>query len=197
MVVRNAESRVQLQREPLLSMPVLTRETRVKSRYEEVFRTCLLEADISSSYEPFRFYLHKYSEGKEITYTPDFVTELTVNGKTVLLEPHPMRSMPRGQIVRDLSKFHSFMELAGKQYHLVLASDLPPGMLKQYVHFQGNRFFSEYWQIPHLPFSGDDQELYGAVRGYLRSMLQSLKRDGQHEDATLRQALLLHSARGL
>ncbi len=154
-------------------VPQLTHEMPLKSRYENLFRDCLLDAGIPTRYESLRFYLKEYNNiGNEITYTPDFISNLTVNGKIVLFEPHPMRFMGLGQIHRDVAKFHAFMELEEGNYHLIVASDINSMLLSTRINKDVSYFSSEYWEIPVIPMNAENPETRAVIMNNLKELLR-------------------------
>ncbi|MEM3841270.1 MAG: hypothetical protein QXN59_01065 [Candidatus Micrarchaeaceae archaeon] len=70
--------------------------------------------------------------GKEISYTPDFILSMQKNGKTVILEPHGSNYIDK----KFIGKMSLFMESNfAKSYYVVLFTDVSPR--------HSNRLFSE------------------------------------------------------
>ncbi len=144
--------------EPSLPLPTFARRpeasgcelraaTVVKSPYEQAFKECLLELGVKSYYEPFRLWV---GSRQTITYTPDFVTELSIDGRRVIIEPHPMGGGAYYRMHRDLHKFRGFESKYRCAYYLVLASDFSEETLRRNTGMPLRAFTDEYWQIPHI-----------------------------------------------
>ncbi len=131
------------------SETLLRAETLVKSMYEEAFKECLLDLGVRSYYEPFHLWVGPY-HGRELTYTPDFLTDLSLNGRHVLLEPHPLRLSKHNRIHNDLSKFERFKLRYGKEFYFVLASDMDYDVIHHRSRMSLSKFSDEYWEIPHI-----------------------------------------------
>ena len=127
---------------------LLRAETLVKSDYEKAFKECLLDMGVKSYYEPFSPGSGLSTEG--IHHTPDFLTDLTINGRQVLLEPHPLRLSRHHRIYNDIVKFERFKSKFGQRFYFVLASDL----CDETIHYRSrkpvSKFADEYWEVPHI-----------------------------------------------
>lgn len=73
---------------------LLRRDTGTKGVYEAALKNVLLkigiDIGISSYYEPVRLVL----PGREDPYIPDFLVDIEIRGRLVLLEPHPSKTRP-------------------------------------------------------------------------------------------------------
>jgi hypothetical protein len=128
---------------------LLRAETPVKSMYEEAFKECLLDLGVRSYYEPFHLWVGPY-HGRDLTYTPDFLTELSLNGRQVLLEPHPLRLSKHYRIHNDISKFEKFKSMYGKRFYFILASDICDETIHHRSRTPISKFADEYWEVPHI-----------------------------------------------
>ncbi len=136
----------------------LSIDTKVKTDYEKMFKSLFLELDIRVYYEPFSLLVRK-SEHREITFTPDFVTDLWVGGRNVLIEPHSMRYALQSSVIKDLKKLRSFREAFGDIFYLVVASDLAG---------DPEDAMDEYWETPREKRGGRARE---NIREKLRGLL--------------------------
>ncbi len=83
--------------------------SRYHSVWEKLLTDTLQEEEIHFQYEPI------FNLPGNLTYTPDFLlTESTVHGKPILLEPHG-KMQPK-----DVNKYSLFRDIYGKEYFLVL-----------------------------------------------------------------------------
>ncbi len=157
---------------------VLSAQTEIKSVYENAFKGCLLEFGIGSSYEPFSFVVGHYLD-KTITYTPDFLTELTVKNRRVILEPHPMRYMDRERMYMDLTKFNLFKKNYREAFYLIVASDLDKPVMdsKAGIRVSLSDSLDEYWTISRVnATSGDDYSTKRDISSHLKNLVKRLRK---------------------
>lgn len=126
----------------------LTKETKTKSPYEELFKKCLLELGIQASYEPFSMVVMG-GYRREITYTPDFVAmNLRVNTRLLVLEPHMMYNRTGWELRAKLSGLKHFRSITNSMFYLVVASDIGEQMLKSRAEMDPSGSFDAYWTLP-------------------------------------------------
>ena len=155
---------------------LLSQKTDLKSGFETAFRESLEAFGIRAHYEPFRF---SVTCGNWRTqFTPDFVTDLRINGRRVLLEPHGMRMANSLKIDQDLTKFGKFLENYGRWFYLVVASNLPMEVIPFRIGHQPPKFADEYWfidrkehPIPNVRTHDANllEEVQKKFRGFLRT----------------------------
>ncbi len=144
----------------------LLQDTKVKSEYEKLFKTRLLALGVQVDYEPFSLLVGK-NDGRGITYTPDFVTNLEINGKQVIIEPHCMLYHPLGAIKAEVTKLKMFKQAYKNRFYLVIASDMSLEVLKFRVETDLNRVIDEYWETPQnrpLERATIKEKLEGLIR---------------------------------
>lgn len=154
----------------------LSSRTPIENVHERIFRDCLIDLGIRASYEPFRLYLRGNAKGST-AYKPDFVTNLSVNGRLVILEPHLMKGGTVGRILDDINKFVEFKSIYKEVFYLVVASDLNDFALKFRTSVPLKSYLDEYWEIPGK--IGNDKEMSlakGVVKSHLEGLLTRLKR---------------------
>ena len=154
---------------------LLRTETAVKSAYEEIFKECLLDLGVKSYYEPFSLWVGP-CHGGDLTYTPDFLTELSLNGRQVLLEPHPLRLSKHHRIHNDIMKFEKFKSKYGGRFYFILASDLCDDTIHERARTPLYKFSDEYWEVPHIWHDSTgwlcEQQVKETVHSHLEMLLR-------------------------
>jgi hypothetical protein len=130
------------------------------------------------------------SNGKAITYTPDFVLTDTYNDKTVLIEPHGKKYINK----RFIEKMSSFKrDPISSDYHLILITDKVPKKpnklkieLKKYG-YEAKDICDDVWYIPYNVVLGLQLQLKNED-GSIYALLNSLRKEEplQHSAALLR-----------
>lgn len=85
-----------------------------------------------------RFVVGTDPEGNDIEYTPDFITDIKINGKTLVVEVHSMKFFDKKSF---LEKYRAFHEIYGKDYYFVIFTDMPVEgieLLKRERRIQGH-----------------------------------------------------------
>lgn len=151
---------------------VLAVGTEVKSRFERIFKRAILDLGISSCYEPYRFKVMVPNEQiQSITYTPDFVAELLVCGRQVILEPHSLLFQQRRDMHLSIRKYARFKEQWGSMFYLVLASDMEAGIIESIVQKPASAFSDEYWFIRHME-KAEEFRSASEVRMHLQDLVR-------------------------
>lgn len=111
-----------------------------------------------------------------LTYTPDFIIDLTVNEKRVLLEPHGKRYIDG----KFIEKMHAFMSsTASSDYYIVLITDkMPKKPDKLKIELKNHKYkkediCDEVWYIPYNPVTGSQLNLKnesGSIYGLLNKL---------------------------
>jgi hypothetical protein len=163
------DAKSQLDRGTLAPLSV---STAVKSAYENTAKACLLEHKIKVYYEPFVLPLDVYLGATE-TYAPDFVAaDLKVNGRRVIFETHPMVMHGMMRLGSTISRFGTFESMYGKDFYLVMVSDLSEYTMN--FRMGGKRlpkFCDEYWLVQYTRTEhGHPQK--GAFDTYLDGFLR-------------------------
>ncbi len=125
----------------------LVQETKMQSGYEEVFKSVILELGLRVDYEPFSLRLGNFA-GREMIFTPDFVTDLTMDGRQVIIDPHGMHNHERDEIIRELARFRLFGSIYKKRFYFIMASDLGTQALKLRTGATLGSVIDEYWETP-------------------------------------------------
>ena len=164
------EAKSQLDRGMLAPLSV---STAVKSAYENTTKACLLEHKIKVYYEPFVLPLDVVYMGTTETYAPDFVAaDLKVNGRRVIFETHPMVMHGMMRLGSTISKFGTFESMYGKDFYLVMISDLSEYTMN--FRMGGKhlpKFCDEYWLVQYTNTKGGhpQKEAFDAhLNGFLR-----------------------------
>lgn len=123
----------------------LTPNTEMKSWYEEVFKNSLLKLRINADYEPFSLLVGRHLR-RDITYTPDFVTDLEIKGRRVIVEPHGMQFQSLKKIDRMMAKLKFFRNGYKNHFYLIMASDLAYECLKLRSISDPREVIDEYWE---------------------------------------------------
>ena len=138
----------------------MTRNTRVNSGYEKMFKGQLLKTLPHNvvSYEPVRLPLVESGLVKDV-YTPDFILPtLYVNGKVVAIEPHgaPLVS------AKYLEKIGAVRDMYN--LYLVLASDVEKVGIEKRFGLKVKDFVNDYWYVPNSKFAkGQPRSRYETV----------------------------------
>ena len=122
---------------------------RYKSGWEKKIADTLSKMKI-----PFRFEGIRFPLPHNIFYTPDFIlSELTVQGKKVILEPHYQMTE------RDIHKFSLFKQNYGKSYFLILLMRNDDIAYYRARHLLREEAYDDVWPI-----------------GYVHILLEQIKR---------------------
>jgi hypothetical protein len=157
----------------------LTSETKMKSGYEELFKSCFLNLGMKVDYEPFSLVVGRYIN-TEITYTPDFVTDLRIRGKLVLIEPHGMKYHSHKQIAAQMIKLKLLRMAYPSMFYLVVASDLEPKTLRFRIMNDPWAIMNEYWET-QLPERGtmtrarEDAKIMTSITARLKDLVRRSK----------------------
>jgi hypothetical protein len=160
---------------PAWAQSLLCAETVVKSLYEKVFKECLLERGVTAWYEPRNWVLGPFV-GKTITYKPDFITDLTLNGRQVILETHPMAANTKDQLNNDLFKFSRFKAQFGNKFYLIMASDLSEVVINFRSRIPLSDSVHEYWEMPYIRLSDTTGMSEAQAKEIVRSHIDGLLR---------------------
>jgi hypothetical protein len=129
---------------PLVRPRIETVQIVYRSGFESFTEDMLRISSVGFSYGKTAFSMDDPSNpGGQRTYVPDFITNLTIGGKTVLLEPHSKNLFSR----RHREKFGAFMRDYGNEYYLVIITDMARGDLKG-AH--GSKIANEIWFVGDL-----------------------------------------------
>ncbi len=145
------------------------------SSFETFMRDLLEQSKIPFLYEKVSFMLTDKITKRQFKYTPDFITELETNGKTVIVETHGAKYFDE----RNLVKFSEFMKRYGARYHLILVTDISPEKLERKMQQCGisGPIASEIWHTNGL--YGKSKEEGGKrvdlEAEYIAKMLDELK----------------------
>ncbi len=132
----------------LLDMGFITpisAKTSVTTGYEYAFMDCLRQHRIKTYYEPFIMHLNVLHEVDH--YVPDFVTELRVDGKRVIIEPHSMSTLTDDEIHIAVDKYHRFRLRYGDGFYLIIASTISKEALNSRMNNRLPAFCDEYWLV--------------------------------------------------
>jgi predicted nuclease of restriction endonuclease-like RecB superfamily len=149
-----------------------SKDTKVKNMEEEAVKTALLDSGINSYYEYGEFALPKNH-----AYLPDFITEMRVNGKQVVLEPH-------GNVtVKYLMKLHDFKKIYGFYVVVFLTRD-PDRNIGKGVNPKD--YIDEFWAIPNLTYGGGDFKVAtGIIKEKINFLIEKGKKSEEAESARL------------
>jgi hypothetical protein len=121
------------------SLRPLSTETQTKSQYEEMIKKLLIERNILSYYE-----LVTFPVSKNRGYFPDFITNMFVDGRQVIIEPHG-NCNPKW-----LDKMKAFKEEYGNIFYVIVISQIEEKELASRLNANIKPYMDEYWHIPHL-----------------------------------------------
>ncbi len=163
---------------PLNEGTLLSRETRVASPIERVYRECLLDLGIRTHYAPLSF---KIGDSGGIVYTPDFVlSQFSIGGRQVLLEPHSF-NFSREDNELNIRKFVIFKRNYGALFHLIISSDMNIDVANMRFPVEMGQLSNEYWEMP----SNDRNSHYERTRGSVLAHLKELTRRAFREERFL------------
>lgn len=128
------------------------------SSFETFMAGVLKSIGVPFIYEKVSFTLHDGKTGAQYRYTPDFITDLSVGGKPVVIETHGKQYFSE----KDMQKFSDFVRQYGSRYYLVIVTDIKPGQLNDRAQAYGiGKMADEIW------FSGDYYGRKTRVHGML------------------------------
>jgi predicted nuclease of restriction endonuclease-like RecB superfamily len=149
-----------------------SRDTKVKNQEEEAVKMALLDSGINSYYEYGEFALPKNH-----AYLPDFITELRVNGKQVILEPH-------GNVTgKYLAKLNDFRNIYGFYVVIFLTRD-PKRNISNGVN--PKNYVDEFWSMPNLTNrNGDFKVATDIIKEKINFLIEKGKKSEEAECARL------------
>lgn len=171
----------------------LRTETKVKGRYEEIFKRCLVNKRISVDYEPFSVFLgHSWRNGNPAIYTPDFILTMKIEGKQILMEPHWFKMDGNPEEFSNVFKRLSlFRHVVPNRYHIVLASNLRPSELRSRLAESPQNCFDEYWELER----GTDRETRQGIDRKLNDLLaRSIKSEQKALQPIAQDPILVQTA---
>ncbi len=127
----------------------LRTNSRTMGVYEDALKEILLELGIRSYYEPLQFAIG-HPRNKDDVWPPDFVTDLRVGGKRVIIETH--NSVDGTYKAR----LQAFLEGHGESYYLIVLQsrknfELPMEISRDPVDgINGNKYADEIWRLPGI-----------------------------------------------
>ncbi|MGC9129313.1 MAG: hypothetical protein ACP5GB_00290 [Candidatus Micrarchaeia archaeon] len=130
----------------------LKSETSVKTKYEELFKQALIDANIPAFYEVASFPVEEVKNGR--SYLPDFITALFIKGKEVVIEPHASPLID----IRYLEKIDGFRK--NFNFYLVLVSDTQMEELNSRIGVEILNFVDAFWFVEeeNLSYRWEEKE---------------------------------------
>ncbi len=147
---------------------ILRSETVVHGQYEKAFKGLLLELNLTVWYEGITFEINKTDK-----YPPDFVTNLFVGGKQVIIELHHANQ-------QYLARMGRFRELYGDRFYYILVKSCPEGIMGTSVEVGKNgshgEQVDEFWIMPSVRESGRNGYSDGGEQVWKDKMRRELGR---------------------
>jgi hypothetical protein len=121
-----------------------------ESSFEKTVRDALIDESITFLYEPLKFRIPK--EDKigtwEYTYTPDFLLNIRIEGKPVIIEAKGRKYFDEN----IFTKYPLFLEQYGKRFYFIIITDMPTENILEGVRkYSGDKKIAdEIWDVSHI-----------------------------------------------
>lgn len=145
-----------------------------ESSFEKTVRDVFIDEKINFLYEPLKFRIHDLDKLKpwEYTYTPDFLLEMKVNGKVVIVEA-------KGRKYFDDSifrKYSLFMKQYSDRFYFVIITDMPYDSISKGLGKLGNgsKISNEIWNVNHIHQGDNWKEHEEEEKKFIKIKLDNL-----------------------